>query len=87
MTSDSSFTADVISETTPERLSSVLRKATEDRSDEQIARIERVQKKIKDLEARSLIKRQEYSAPTTGYFERIILHKKANNRMHPTPRA
>ena len=75
MTTHSSSTV-VATSDVPERITAALRKVTEDRSDKQIARI---QARIKDLEARGFIKRQEYSAPTTVDFERTIIHRKGES--------
>ena len=75
MTTHSSSTAVATSEIS-KRVAGALREATERRSDEEAARIERLRARIEDLESRGFIKRQEYSSPSTGDFERIILHRK-----------
>ncbi len=58
-----------------DRVSGAVRKASEVRSNDQVARVERLRARINDLEARGFIKRQVFSSPTTGDFERI-LHSK-----------
>jgi hypothetical protein len=55
---------------TVERVTRSVREATEVLSDERAAHISRLQSRIRDLESRGFIKRQEYKSPTTGDFER-----------------
>ncbi len=54
------------------RVTDAIRQASENRSNEKLARISRVRIRIKDLEARGFIKRQEFYAPTTADFERRL---------------
>jgi hypothetical protein len=74
MTSHSSSTIAATSDVTS-RVTAALREKVESQSTEQAARISRVVVRIKDLEARGFIKRQQFSAPTTGDFERKLLCK------------
>ena len=53
-----------------ERLGRAVRIATEKITDDRAAHIARLQSRIRDLESRGFIKRQEFSSPTTGDFER-----------------
>lgn len=74
MTTHFSSTIDAISEVS-ERINGALRAKTESQSDEQVARVSRIIVRIRDLESRGFIKRQKYSVPTTGDFERKLLCK------------
>ena len=47
-----------------------VRDAIENISDERVVRVSRIQERIRDLESRGFLKRQEFKAPTTGEFER-----------------
>lgn len=76
MTTDSSSTAAAIE--ISERVTGAVRKTVETQSAESIVRVERLRARINDLEARGFIKRQSYSAPTTGDFERVIIHQSSN---------
>jgi BMFP domain-containing protein YqiC len=42
---------------------------------EQAARVTHLRARIQDLESRGSIRRQEFSAPTTGHFERLMVNR------------
>ena len=53
-----------------ESVNRALREATDVLSDERAAHLSRLRGRIRDLERRGFIKRQEFKSPTTGEFER-----------------
>lgn len=75
MTTDSSSTVAATSDL-KERVGRTLREATERITNERAGHIARLQSRIRDLESRGFIKRQEFSAPTTGDFERRFAYTK-----------
>jgi hypothetical protein len=75
MNTRSSSTAAATSDVA-QRVSRAVRDASEGRSDEQTARITRLITRIQELESRGFIRRQTYSAPTTGDFERGLVYKR-----------
>ena len=58
------------------RVAGALRRSTEGQDSEKIARSARLSARIKDLESRGFIRRQSFSAPTTGDFEKLLLCRK-----------
>lgn len=74
MTANSSSTTAVTSEIV-EKVAGALRKTVEAQSSEQVARVARLRTRINDLESRGFIRRQEFSAPTTGDFEKFLICK------------
>jgi hypothetical protein len=75
MTTNSSSTAAATSDLAA-RVSGAVRQTAEGRSTEEAARIGRLRQRIQSLESRGFIRRQQFSAPTTGDFERLMLCKK-----------
>jgi hypothetical protein len=53
----------------------VVRKTAEDHTSADAARIGRLRLRIQSLESRGFIRRQQFSAPTTGDFEKLMLCK------------
>lgn len=74
MTSHSSSTAAVTSDIAV-RVVGIVRETVEGRSSEDAAHIGRLRQRIQSLEARGFIRRQQFSAPTTGDFEKLLLCK------------
>jgi hypothetical protein len=74
MTANSSSTIAVTSEIV-EKVAGALRKTVEAQSSEQVARVARLRTRINDLESRGFIRRQKFSAPTTGDFEKLLIFK------------
>ncbi len=60
-----------------DKIKEALGKSSALRSDDKLVRINNLISKIQDLEARGLLKRQQFSCPTTSDFEREVLHKKS----------
>ena len=74
MTKSSSSTADSTSDIA-DRICRAIRDSIEQRPYERAAHLERLMTRIKDLEARGFIKRQQYSRRTTAEFEREFYRK------------
>jgi hypothetical protein len=74
MTANSSSTIAVTSEIV-EKVAGALRETIEAQTSEQVARVARLRTRIQDLESRGFIRRQEFSAPSTGDFEKLLVYK------------
>ncbi len=72
---DSSSTVDASSKV-GKRVNQVLQKAVKRPSGKEPDRLLQLQARIRDLESRGFIKRQKFTAPTTGDFERKMINRK-----------
>jgi hypothetical protein len=69
MPTHSSFTADASSKLS-DRVAKVLRKAVQGLPEERAERIKSIQERIRDLDSRGFLKREQFKSLTTGEFER-----------------
>lgn len=74
MTTHSSSTVAVPSDIAA-RVCGAVRQTAEGRPTEEAARIGRLRQRIQSLESRGFIRRQQFSAPTTADFEKLMLCK------------